>query len=436
MPSFQYTILPIQFNSQCITFPEWISLFTLCLAPLIAHIASGIPPVSYLSHTRPKWYDHLCHYNPTSIVWRYAVITDRRIRATQWSRDDLTASNAIFWTAKGWDGHEDMVVKAAQHKLRCPGLTHVQIMSVTMLKTIIVTTQGLSALYTLVASLAGVKSTNFMSHTTVDSIFLPLAILGLLRLCAAIWLTEDFVYTADGNMIVEAVHQRTRDKSIDNNPNTQVTISHSALEPFFVSPPQVRACFRSPSFWPSRIFRGTYLLIIGGIWGLSLLCIMPGIVSSDAQLTASAFSTGLFYFLFLSVSIGLYTLYFVRDQTTTTIIPCISATWYKIYTLLIMGFIVVLIVIGSIEASTIPYANSANTPSAVKTDCGFFLKEWTFVAPYSSFFGLASRAEGNAIGAQQNRSSLAVGKLSNALLEERYSIDNFTGYCIGEFGNS
>jgi hypothetical protein len=57
---------PLQYNSSCITFTEWVSLFTLCLAPLTAHIISGAPSVPYLSHTRPKWYDHLCHYNPTS----------------------------------------------------------------------------------------------------------------------------------------------------------------------------------------------------------------------------------------------------------------------------------------------------------------------------------------------------------------------------------
>src|SRR3569833_1136846 len=53
-------ILPISYQSGNITFPEWISLFTLCLAPLIAHIVAGAPRPSYLCQTRPKCHDRIC----------------------------------------------------------------------------------------------------------------------------------------------------------------------------------------------------------------------------------------------------------------------------------------------------------------------------------------------------------------------------------------
>jgi hypothetical protein len=76
-----YKISPLEVQNQGITFPDWIGILTLCFAPLIAHVLSGAPRPSYLSPTRPTWHDQLTHYNPTSILWRYAAITDRRIRA-------------------------------------------------------------------------------------------------------------------------------------------------------------------------------------------------------------------------------------------------------------------------------------------------------------------------------------------------------------------
>jgi len=36
MPYFNIEVEPIRYNSQCVSFTEWVSLFTLCLAPLIA----------------------------------------------------------------------------------------------------------------------------------------------------------------------------------------------------------------------------------------------------------------------------------------------------------------------------------------------------------------------------------------------------------------
>ena len=98
----------------------------------------------------------MCSYNPTSIIWRYAAITDRRIRAIQWSRRDLAATNAIFWTSDGWNGGEEMVTSSATYCLRYPESTRVEILSLTMLKTVITTLQGASAFYILVGSVAGV----------------------------------------------------------------------------------------------------------------------------------------------------------------------------------------------------------------------------------------------------------------------------------------
>lgn len=109
-------VTPARYQSQDIALSEWVTLLTLCLAPLIAHVVVGTPSPSYLCTSRPKWHEWICHYNPTSVLWRYTAITDRRIRARFWNRADLAATNALFWTPRGWDGSEAMV----QHSLTAP----------------------------------------------------------------------------------------------------------------------------------------------------------------------------------------------------------------------------------------------------------------------------------------------------------------------------
>ena len=39
----QLTIFPVKYSSHEIDRSDWVSLLTLCLAPLIAHIIAGVP---------------------------------------------------------------------------------------------------------------------------------------------------------------------------------------------------------------------------------------------------------------------------------------------------------------------------------------------------------------------------------------------------------
>lgn len=191
----RYYILPFSLNSECLSLTEIVSLLTLCLAPLITHIASGSASVSYLVNDRPQWYEKACHYNPTSILWRYAAITDRRIRATSWDKSDMAVSNAIFWTSRGWDGSEEIASIAGAYCFRLPQYCRAEILSSAMFKTVLTTAQGVSALYWIVYHLVDSNDTDsFISLAGVDNIFMPLALFGLLRLCAAAWLTDDYAY--------------------------------------------------------------------------------------------------------------------------------------------------------------------------------------------------------------------------------------------------
>lgn len=89
-------VLPFTYQASGILFVEWINLFTLCLAPLIVHIVAGVPSPVYLSNPRPRWHERLGHYNPTSILWRYFSVIDRRTRSKACNSANMAASNANF----------------------------------------------------------------------------------------------------------------------------------------------------------------------------------------------------------------------------------------------------------------------------------------------------------------------------------------------------
>jgi len=78
---YSINVSPLTFQSGGIAVSQCMSLATLCLAPLIAHIIAGAPEPTYFSRRRPKWHERMCIYSPLSTLWRYAAMTDGRIRA-------------------------------------------------------------------------------------------------------------------------------------------------------------------------------------------------------------------------------------------------------------------------------------------------------------------------------------------------------------------
>lgn len=91
---------------------DWLSQFTLCLAPIVVHIFIGVPVAVYLHRKEPRWHDMIGFYNPTTIIWRYMAIAERRARAKQWKAIDMAATNARFWDGEKWDGSQSMMEKS------------------------------------------------------------------------------------------------------------------------------------------------------------------------------------------------------------------------------------------------------------------------------------------------------------------------------------
>lgn len=89
---------------------DWLSILTLCFAPLIAHVISGVPIVVQQCPDPISWLNYLCLYNPTTIIWWYLAIADQHIcYHRSWSAANMAASNALFWTSYGFNSSEEMM---------------------------------------------------------------------------------------------------------------------------------------------------------------------------------------------------------------------------------------------------------------------------------------------------------------------------------------
>jgi hypothetical protein len=344
----------IFFNIQSnINFNEWISYLTLCLSPLFVHLLAGVPLPIYLCARRPRWHDYLGHVNPTSIIWRYFAITDRRARtkSSLWTSTTMAASNTLFWTSSGWDGSEKMVGKSIGFQVRKPSGTHMGFFSFSTLKTVIVAGQGVQALHALILGISGSRS--FGDSIAITTIFIPLATFGLLRLPAALWLTD-----------VENYRSEDEDEPGSSNDYEMVPIcscsakhTQSTTHPLHASM-ELATNYHTTHSWQGIVVRAFFLLVIFLLLSVGVASLMPpkplGYTNEVSWMTLTWLVMGLFYIMFLGVTFGTLAFYILRGHATTTVIPCVGHIWYKIYTGAFFAMMVLLFTIAALETRKTP----------------------------------------------------------------------------------
>jgi len=337
-------------QSQEIHFNEWIELITLCLAPLIAHIIAGVPSPTFLNPKRPRWHERMGLFNPTSIIWRYFAIFDRRIRAKSWNALDMAASNAVFWANKGWDGSEEMIRNSREYCLRQPARTHIDFFSGTAAKTLIVTLQGFQAIYTLLLGITSPKSNKYANLMAFSYIFVPLAIFGLLRLPVAFWLAEDYSFanfdtreTSDTS--IESLQENEQKRAIASE------TEYSTTSLLGLDSVAEEDSFHSANSWRGIAVRAFFLALLTPLWGITLYYLSP---SNGRVYTTTTLLINLFYLTFLTGTILILLIYFSCGVSRTTIIPCVISVWYKVYTGFLLAFIVVIMIIAGLETRKTP----------------------------------------------------------------------------------
>ncbi|KAL4728067.1 hypothetical protein ACLX1H_004783 [Fusarium chlamydosporum] len=332
-------IQPLTYQSQNIAISDWIGLLTLCLAPLIAHVLIGAPSPTYLSLTRPPWHERICHYNPTSILWRYAMVADRRIRAKNWDRIDLAATNALFWTDQGWDGTEEIIQYSRPRCVQLPDDDRVTFLSRDAFKTLIITVQGLQAIILLLGSQIATGAPGFTLFMGVDIIFFPVALFGLLRLCSCVWLTDEFSFAS-----MEDIPLGTPQMIECSTASFELLTTNPSL-----SGPQR---YHSPSFWISRVFRIVYLTALLALLALALSFIVT--LTGSTVYTFTTFIVIIFYLYAIGMTAIISLWYLGLKGSKSTVIPCISSIWYKFYTGVLFGFGLALVIIACIETRKTP----------------------------------------------------------------------------------
>ncbi|UPK91549.1 hypothetical protein LCI18_002484 [Fusarium solani-melongenae] len=414
MPALEYrpiSALPLRVQSQEISFFEWVTLLTFCLTPLVAHVLVGVPSPTHLDGNRPTWHHRICHYNPTSILWRYAIIADRRIRARNWSKADLAATNALFWTGERWDGSEAMTKCTHQNCVHLPEDTRASFFSREMVKTLIVTFQGLQAITLLSGGLTE-GAIGFTKWMAVDIIFFPIALIGLLRLFCCFWITDDFSYPSPNN-----VSPCRRSGNSTDNFSCSCRQPDSSGQSFERFSEDNR--FLPTTYWGSILFRLVYGLSILGLLALTICYAISG-----GNYTATTFTVLLFYLVFLAATTIIFFIFFICKHEITTIIPCISETWYQIYTGCIISFAVIAIVIACLETRKSPcgkftsgYGHDADVRACLGSVADAIPVSEEIGEP---FFGLAAYG----FTKKNNGSFVKV--------DDKQQVANFTGMCLGK----
>lgn len=413
----------LAYQSYDITFSEWISILTVSLAPLVMHIASGVPQPSILAPTNPTWHDRICLYNPTSILWRYAAIADRRIRARGWNAVTMAATNAVFWTDRGWEGSEAMALRSAPCCTRRPEHPRVRVLSTQMLKTVVIMLQGAQGLY---AGLEGITKGWGFAHMAmgVDGIFVFIAIFGLLRLCAASWLTDDFAFNAHegirGPLAVDTLEASSSPSSLCLPDGPRKTDNgHTAV-------------FLPVSYWGSRLFRAGFCIIISGLWGFSLYVAMRMIWPEGpfVHTTITAFLVTLLFTQIATSNLMLVAYQIMCGRTTTTIIPCASRIWYKLFTLWLFGWVAVAFIIACLETRGTICGRYTSFPQSLGDQSTCFVGTELEVVSLN----LTSRAAPRTYVLSVVETGSGTNSSSNPEMEAIF-IQNFTGSCVGRFNS-
>jgi len=434
-------ILSPTYQSSHLTFNEWVTLYTLCLAPLIAHIVAGVPTIVYLSQDRPTWHQRLGLFNPTTILWRYFAIADRRLRAKRWSPANLSSSNVYFWTRTGWDGSEALTRKSQAYCILLPRSKHATLASWSTVKTIIVALQGADSFYYILWSdfgkdpmANGNNGANFTSALSVGTLFSPLAIFGLLRLVACFWLTEDFVYV-NCEEVQTTVRRLNTERKQDHDQdgiqlvplhirarNSSTMIDELSLDLLDLGTGED---YRPPNTWPSMVLRTLFLLPIVALIILCTSSLVP--TSGGFADTATVFGLLLFYDIFLVITLTVLGYYFIRGRNTTTVLPCTSSLWYQIYSSILFASMLVLVIIASLETWKSPCGFYTTFPSNINW-CGTTISSAQNTT--DGVFGVA--VTGNMttnLGASfvQSPEEMSILYFSGSCLGYFHWNDNFTG---------
>lgn len=346
-----------RYQSANISLVEWINLLTICLAPLITHIAFGYGNVILLTDRHPRLLERLTQFNPITIIWRYYSIVDRRIRARDWDRADMAASNVVFWDGQRWDGSEHLMLESRCWVTKLPPQSRVNWISSSTLATLAMTVQGVGA----VAILARFRYAKWNGAPDgFPTIFNVLALLSFARLPAFLWLSDENGF--------EAVKCRT-DTTNEKPPADLewVCIDSNVSLDYHLQPiPSVDASEVAHShnlesrLKPSTTFAARLWQVFGLIAalcpgvGLYLTTISLGPRPFTIITSLSSLCLSMYYAVLCASALLIFIYHILKGQAGNTALPCMNSTWYKWLNVLMILLAILMFVTNALETRILP----------------------------------------------------------------------------------
>jgi hypothetical protein len=360
------------YQSQGTTLPQWFELFTLCLAPLVAHVAGGVSSTTLTggSSEAPNWSARITHFNPISIIWRYYIIVDRRVRARSWDEYDMAACNAVFWDGERaqWDGSEEIMVKSRAWITKVPEKRHIPLLSASSVVSLVLTLQGVQATFLIVASMD--PASGYRIGQGLAYVFLPLGCLGLIRLPAALWLSSDYGYLNVSDLTEGDVNAGLLD--MEKVLSERVAKGHAADRQLGTD---TKDRLLPAYCWRGILYRIWWIFTVTALLGVSAASCSRMWWGYTAEVPYNTLSRLIFQAMYFALTISgvlIHSTYVLMGRTRSTLIPCISSTWYKVFTILMMAAFLVCAVVAALETrrlrsgtfTTLPelYCKKAGTP--------------------------------------------------------------------------
>ena len=97
--------------------------------------------------------------------------------------------------------------------------------------------------------------------------------------------------------------------------------------------------------------------------------------------TVSLLLANLYYMFWLACTVAILVFYFFRGEVNSTIIPCISSAWYKVYTIILTLATVILIVVVAIETQQLPCGKTPTWPLGRGPDIATFCPGFKVMDP-------------------------------------------------------
>lgn len=253
--------------------------------------------------------------------------------------------------------------------IKVPEQKHASLLSTSSFTTLVLAFQGAQAGLSIY-SFSSITAAQEFDGWNLPSLFVPIAIMSLFRLPAALWLSDDYVYWdvshkgSDGKRNDTEMLVRTIEEAIgsllerDSRTSKQATTT-TAVPLLSARPSQLSQLTTTDE--PRVHSTRTRIALAYRIWWLISIngVLVPAAVDAAFTLFSNPRSFPYFsltsllvlimYFILATSAILIITTYILLGRTHTTIIPCIHAMWYKVLTMVLAAIGLATLIVAVLE---------------------------------------------------------------------------------------